>query len=230
MGSVIKKITKEVSRFADRAGRELKRTGEKAIDEVGRTGERVGKEIGRSAEKVAKEAGRLEDSHLGRFAIRAATGFSGLYDMYKLGKVAVEGGNSLEWMNAVQDTLSLGASDAAEGINSDYGRSVFNYGAMVAGAALSLTGVGAPVGMAIAGGAMAMEQGQQKAAGKQYEKEAEAEAEAYQAEQKRLNDQAERINSIYSQSPQTVYGNAYYDQYRNTGYGSNRNAGRYGIY
>lgn len=230
MGSVIKKITKEVSRFADRAGRELKRTGEKAIDEVGRTGERVGKEIGRSAEKVAKEAGRLEDSHLGRFAIRAATGFSGLYDMYKLGKVAVEGGNSLEWMNAVQDTLSLGASDAAEGINSDYGRSVFNYGAMVAGAALSLTGVGAPVGMAIAGGAMAMEQGQQKAAGKQYEKEAEAEAEAYQAEQKRLNDQAERINSIYSQSPQTVYSNAYYDQYRNTGYGSNRNAGRYGIY
>ena len=230
MGSVVKKITKEVSRFADRAGRELKRTGERVTDEVGRTGERVGKEIGRSAEKVAKEAGRLEDSHLGRFAIRAATGFSGLYDMYKLGKVAVEGGNSLEWMNAVQDTLSLGASDAAEGINSDYGRSVFNYGAMVAGAALSLTGVGAPVGMAIAGGAMAMEQGQQKAAGKQYEKEAEAEAEAYQAEQKRLNDQAERINSIYSQSPQTVYSNAYYDQYRNTGYGSNRNAGRYGIY
>ena len=228
MGSVIKKITKEVSRFADRAGRELGRAAERTGKEIERTAERTGKEIERSAEKVGKEVSRMEDSHLGRFMLRGAT--AGLYDAYKLGKVAVEGGNSLEWMNAVQDTLTLGASDAAEGINSDYGRSVFNYGAMVAGAALSLTGVGAPVGMAVAGGAMAMEQGQQKAAGKQYEKEAEAEAEAYQAEQKRLNDQAERINSIYSQSPQTVYSNAYYDQYRNTGYGSNRNAGRYGIY
>lgn len=227
MGSVIKKITKEVSRFADRAGRELGRAAERTGKELERGAERTGKEIERSAEKVGKEVSRMEDSHLGRLMLRGAT--AGLYDTYKLGKVAVEGGNSLEWANAIQDFLSLGAADAAEGINSDYGRSAFNYGATIVGAALAFTPL-APAGVAMVAGSQAMERAQQGAGQKQAVKEMEAEAEAAAAAQKRLNEQADFLRGIYSQGSQTVYSNAYYGQYKNTGYGSNRNAGRYGIY
>lgn len=231
MGSAVNKVVKEVKRAGDRVGREVSRSADKVGREVNRVADSATREVSRSADKVGREVHRFESSGLGRAVLDATS--LGMYgsvrSIFKAGK-AVTSGNSLDIFNSITDTAFSGTTfhvDKAFGSDAaDTYRTVGNVTAGIVATPFT-GGASLAIASAVEGGRQLGKGTQDRKAEIAEQRQAQA---AYEAKQKRLNSQAEFINSIYSQGSQAIQSNAFYNTYQRYGHSSATNVATYGYF